>query len=172
MPFLSQHALLLVVITFQHCAVDECCLTHTLLHPRFAVEQGTRYIDKSPLFHMLCSTSFKFAFGREDGTVKLRAIDNFSWSSCKARSAKRRKIDSVNGHTRMPERIKHDHLDQYKCAMEQMVAEWDEMPGLWKADISSAFRRIPIKPSHRWAAAVAFKRHGKAGFIHACMLYE
>ena len=26
-----------------------------------------------------------------------------------------------------------------------------------KADVDSAFRRIPIKPAHRWACGVAFK---------------
>ena len=40
------------------------------------------------------------------------------------------------------------------------------MPGLWKADIKAAFRRIPIKKAHTWAAAVVFKAAGKAS---ACM---
>ncbi len=32
-----------------------------------------------------------------------------------------------------------------------------EVPGLWKADIDAAFRRIPVRPEHRWACGVAFK---------------
>ena len=34
------------------------------------------------------------------------------------------------------------------------------LPELFKVDIDSAFRRIPIKPQHRWAAAVAFRTDG------------
>ena len=30
------------------------------------------------------------------------------------------------------------------------------VPGLLKIDIDAAFRRIPLKPAHRWAAGVAF----------------
>ena len=31
-----------------------------------------------------------------------------------------------------------------------------EVPGLWKADIDAAFRRIPVRPEHRWACGIAF----------------
>ena len=30
------------------------------------------------------------------------------------------------------------------------------MPGLAKVDVDAAFRRLPLLPAHRWAAAVAF----------------
>ena len=30
------------------------------------------------------------------------------------------------------------------------------MPALWKLDVDSAFRRVPLLPAHRWAAAIAF----------------
>ena len=35
-------------------------------------------------------------------------------------------------------------------------------PGLWKADIDGAFRRIPVRPEHRWATAVAYVYRGAA----------
>jgi hypothetical protein len=35
------------------------------------------------------------------------------------------------------------------------------LPGIWKADIKAAFRRVPLKAEHTWAAAVAFKVAGK-----------
>ena len=35
------------------------------------------------------------------------------------------------------------------------------LPGIWKADIKAAFRRVPLKAEHTWAAAVAFKAAGK-----------
>ena len=78
----------------------------------------------------------------------------------------------------MPEKLHHDHLDQFKLAMNMFVdnrfrpsrpVQADELPGLWKADIKSAFRRIPIKPSHRWAAAIAFESQGKVR--HSIIVY-
>ena len=42
------------------------------------------------------------------------------------------------------------------------------VPGMWKADIDSAFRRVPIKPQHHWATAVAFKARGKVGMLLVC----
>ena len=56
---------------------------------------------------------------REDGSVKLRAVDHFSWSAAKTRSRKKRKLTSVNGCTAMPEKMKHDHLDEL-CAAAAM----------------------------------------------------
>ena len=31
-----------------------------------------------------------------------------------------------------------------------------QAPGLWKADIDAAFRRVPLQDAHKWAAAVAY----------------
>ena len=39
------------------------------------------------------------------------------------------------------------------------------LPGMWKADIKAAFRRMPIKKAHTWAAAVTFKAAGKVCFV-------
>ena len=35
-------------------------------------------------------------------------------------------------------------------------ASFMQAPGLMKADINAAFRRIPLREDHRWAAAVAW----------------
>eukprot|EP00973_Karenia_brevis_P041234 5704258-Karenia_brevis.AAC.1 len=45
-------------------------------------------------------------------------------------------------------------------------------PGLFKLDIDSAFRRLPVHPRHRWACAVAFRRRGQvfAAQHRACPL--
>ena len=32
-----------------------------------------------------------------------------------------------------------------------------QVPALWKLDIDAAFRRVPLQPSHKWAAGVAYK---------------
>ena len=31
-----------------------------------------------------------------------------------------------------------------------------QVPGLWKADIDAAFRRIPVMEEHQWAAAIVY----------------
>ena len=36
-----------------------------------------------------------------------------------------------------------------------------QAPGLWKADIDAAFRRVPLQESHQWAAVVAYLYHGE-----------
>ena len=36
------------------------------------------------------------------------------------------------------------------------------LPGIWKADIKAAFRRMPIRKGHRWAAVIVFRAEGKA----------
>ena len=43
------------------------------------------------------------------------------------------------------------------------------VPGLIKVDVDSAFRRVPLLPEHRWAAAVAFlvAREALASFHYA-----
>ena len=41
------------------------------------------------------------------------------------------------------------------------MAVLGEIPGLFKADIDAAFRRIPIKPAHRWACGITFRALNK-----------
>ena len=50
----------------------------------------------------------------------------------------------------------HDHLDDLLAGMRQFRILLGELPGLWKADVDAAFRRLPIRKDHRWAASVAF----------------
>ena len=115
--------------------VSECDLESTLLHPRFAVEQGLK----------------------ADGTCKLRPIDNFSWSAVGRGSKKKRKAESLNGHCFLPEKVQHDHLDSLVNASRMFLEATGEVPALWKADVDAAFRRVPLRPHERWAAAVVFK---------------
>ena len=113
-----------------------------LLHPRFGVVQ-----EKS------------------DGTCSCRAIDNLSWaakldsemleSGWSRRTA--RKPLSINGHTRLAEKLRHDTLDWLVAAMTLFFESCDQPPSLFKADIKSAFRLIPIAPEHRWSCGVALK---------------
>ena len=35
------------------------------------------------------------------------------------------------------------------------------VPHLWKADVDSAFRRVPVKPEDRWLCGIAFMVDGQ-----------
>lgn len=65
------------------CSLQECDLDNILLHPRFAV------VTVKP-----------------DGSEKVRAVDNMSWSAFGGL-----KGDSVNGHVSPSESVRHDSLD-------------------------------------------------------------
>ena len=119
-------------------SIDDIDLGAHRLHPRFGVEQGTK----------------------DDGSLKIRAVDNLSWSGVSGR--KRRKLGaSVNGHCRIPDALRHDHIDDLMEASTSLHDTFGEAPGLWKADIDSAFRRIPIVASMLWSAMIAFLVDGK-----------
>ena len=74
--------------------------------------------------------------------------------------------DSINGFTTVPEKICHDHLDDLLRVIAALMDTGSGVPSLWKADIDSAFRRLPLDPSHRWAGAVAFKHAGRDWISH------
>jgi len=114
---------------------NECCLSETKLQPGFGVEQGLK----------------------TNGQKKIRAVDNMSWGLCEGRRTKKRMREfSVNGHSAIPEQVKHDHIDCLAASMSRMVLLMGVTPGIFKADIAAAFRRIPIMPEHMWAAGVAY----------------
>ncbi len=145
-----------------------------LLHPRFAVEQS-----------------------RPDGSLKLRPVDDFSWSpSDEEHSTKRaRKSGSVNGFTFPAEKMHHHTLDAVVEAMRVHVEALGDVPGLykaspavgffvlacargalhscWQVDVDSAFRRVPIRPSDRWACGIAFKcgEEVSLSFRQACVAF-
>ena len=139
------------------------CVLQVLLVPRFGVEQGVR----------------------EDGSVKIRSVDHFSWS-CKGMGSRKRtrrqmkvsmayrllkcilcsiavcKESSVNGFFTPDVAISHEHLDDLLVAMRRCVQELKCIPSLFKADIDAAFRRVPVRESHKWAASVAYLVNGAA----------
>ena len=124
--------------------VEELDVSELRLSPRFAVVQGEH----------------------ADGRPKVRAVDNLSWAaapsdSAKRMSKKRMREVSVNGHCGLREKITHDHLDSLLQIVQLFVLGCQSVPVLWKADIKSAFRRIPLQSSHTWAAGVAFKVRGQ-----------
>ena len=96
----------------------ETHLSQVLLNPRFGVEQE-----------------------KEDGSMKVRAIDHLSWSPstrCDESTAecrptkKARKEASVNGYTLPAEKMSHDTLDVLTAAMRQYKEVVGCVPGLIK----------------------------------------
>ena len=81
---------------------------NVLLHPRFSVTQA-----------------------REDGSVKVRPIDNLSWSTG-ASSKAEAKAGSVNGHVSPTEKLRHDTLDAFAAALCIFVALFGVCPALLK----------------------------------------
>ena len=123
--------------------ISSCNVDDLLLHPRFGVEQ--------------C---------KPDGSTKVRAVDNLSWAAMgpesgtggSSRCKKARKLMSVNGHTVPAEKMHHDTIDDLAVAMSKFVELTGSVPGLIKADIDAAYRRVPIASDHRWACGIVFKK--------------
>lgn len=66
---------------------------------------------------------------------------------------------SVNACTCIPVKLKHHHLDDLIAFIQYFIALFGVVPGLFKADIDAAFRRIPLFPEHRWAATIMYSAH-------------
>ena len=96
---------------------------------------------------------------KADGRTKVRPIDHFSSSGGhEGRASKQRRKDaSVNGYTFPGEKMRTQTLDFLWTAMATFVQLVGELPCLYKADINSAFRRVPVCDRDRWACGIAFK---------------
>ena len=129
------------------CACTHLFSTHACdqvrLVPRFAVVQGLK----------------------PDGSDKVRAIDNMSWSAKhgqRKRSRAEMKAESINGHYTFKSMVEHDHLDQLLDLLRLVHEKLGVVPSLWKADIDAAYRRLPISPEHAWAAGIVYMFEGVA----------
>jgi len=155
----------------QPIPVEQCCLDGTKLHPRSCGMSSCLCVGLQRWLLVL------FRFGvvqgvKANGAPKVRAVDNMSWAHCAGRRSKKRvKAHSVNGFCAVPERVKHDHLDELAASMKLFLLWMGTLPGLFKADVSAAFRRIPLRPDHAWAAGVVY-RQGNSVWVSwhkACM---
>ena len=169
-----------VLATAEHCM-------EFVLSPRFSVEQGVRL---HAIEACRCAVACFVTGLLEDGSPKIRPIDDLTSSG-------------VNKHTHAVEKLTNDTLDLLLEAMRRIKGKTevgsagirfsspfagplplqDEM-ALFKADIDSAYRRVPICPGvacmcrevaavkricapppllsgHRRYATVAYKLHGK-----------
>ena len=60
--------------------------------------------------------------------------------------------------------LAHDHLDDLLAAIRLHFELKSDPPGLVTAHIDSAFRRIPLKLRHTWAAGVVYL-HGRIVYV-------
>ena len=95
---------------------------------------------------------------REDGSIKVRPIDDFTRSQC-------------NAATGPTERLQYESLDLLLETIRQAKEAWATTDlALWKADVDSAYRRIPVAPSHRQYAWTVFKAEGETMVAqHLCL---
>lgn len=101
----------------------------------------------------LVSPRFAVAKTKEDGTVKVRPVDDCTTSGLNAATQPTVKL-TVDGADRL-----------LQLAREVDAAHKNhEVPEFFKADIKGAYRRIPIRPDHRWAAAVCWAGEGTVHF--------
>lgn len=141
-----------LVETLREDANADWLFEHTKAEARLGRMSGL--VEATPAVVSGCVLQPRFAVSqaRPDGSVKLRAVDHFSWSD------KKGKAGSVNGCAAPAEKLKHDTLDALADAMCLFVERVQEVPWLYKADIKEAFRRVPVKPEHRKFCGVAFKQ--------------
>ena len=78
-----------------------------------------------------------------------------SWASRGGRD------NSENGFPYPAVKHQHDNVDQPTLETRQFKRVVWVVPGLLKADIDSAFRRVPARDEHKWAGGVAFKLNGQ-----------
>ena len=73
----------------------------------------------------------------EDGSVNVRAVDDATASG-------------TNGSCSASEKLSNDRYDKLAAVAQLFYAALGCVPALMKCDIDAAFRRIPVKPDHRW----------------------
>ena len=97
---------------------------------------------------------------KSDGSIKIRAIDDET-------------LSGVNSCTQGGDKIRCSGMDALIRAV-HAYSYYDggfKKLGLWKADIKSAYRRVPIRPDHRWLSWVALVVDGqtKVSRHNSCM---
>ena len=81
---------------------------------------------------------------KPDGSRKIRAVDDCTRSG-------------INGATQPAVKLFVEGADMLIEVMKLLHQECGAVPDVLKADIDSAYKRIPMKPEHRWASNIAFR---------------
>ena len=125
------------------------------------MSQPTELEDMTKVEQLLCPR-FIVEQMKEDGTKKLRAIDNLSWGAKSAMDAslqerpskKMRKSVSVNGHVSVNEKLKHHTLDNFVQLLRAFYRSVGCLPAMLKADIDAAGADDATKPAS-WLKGLA-----------------
>ena len=86
---------------------------------------------------------------KADGAIKLRAVDDETTAG-------------VNPCCQPTEKLHCDAMDDFVCLILALCEDTGLSPDLWKADIDSAYRRIPVSPEQRDLLWVTFMKDGEA----------
>ena len=81
-----------------------------------------------------------------------------TWRASARRALHRR--SGCNAATAATEKLQYESMDALHATLRELHEKVGCDLELWKADIDSAFRRIPLMPSHREFANIAFKHKG------------
>jgi len=84
---------------------------------------------------------------KADGSTKVPPIDDFTKSGC-------------NAATEIIEKLSYESLDALLAVLRALEGMTGSDLVLWKADIDSAYRRVPLIPEHRDLAYVTFNHQG------------
>ena len=96
---------------------------------------------------------------KEDGAPKIRVVDDESRGG-------------VNAACQPVERLQLDGADVLVDAIRYFRDRHGHAPALFKADVDSAYRRIPIAPEHRWAAYSTYVHDGNTWVTgHLAMMF-
>ena len=93
-------------------------------------------------------------FGVEQGTKPS--------GEAKVRSCVDETDNGVNGACRPREKLQNDNIDMLIVVIQLLCLLTGETPRAWKADIDSAYRRIPCHPDHRHLLWIMFLFKGEA----------
>ena len=98
---------------------------------------------------------------REDGTDKLRAVDDMTASSCNICTGPTEKLrcDTLDIFSQLLLQARDSfqvHQVGHHMFLHNCILLYQDELCLWKADVDSAFRRIPIRCDHRQFAYIVF----------------
>ena len=117
-------------------------------------------VSQVDLSKILLTPRFAVEQLKPDGSVKVRPIDDCTRSG-------------VNGCVQPCERLVCDGVDTLVHLARLFHNQSGKCrPHFWKADIDSAFRRVPLQCDQQWAAASVFIYEGQAwASVHRALLF-
>ena len=147
-----------LVASLRESAHSQCLLELTQADALLGWMTGAVEIDDRILDS--CNLASRFAVEQSSAASGMRKI-----KPCDDETA-----CGTNGCCRPSEKLANDSMGFLVECAGVLSAQRADPPVLWKLDIHSAYRRIPIRPDHRWLAWVVFMVSGCCiAADHICM---